>query len=54
MNDWKPYRNPGYTGDRHDDRPEKLSRDQAGVLGFIVGLLFCMTIDLFFTGMTGG
>jgi hypothetical protein len=46
MIDQKPRIAPGYTG-RHDDPPAKLTAEQAGILGFIAGLMLMLTIILF-------
>jgi hypothetical protein len=46
MLDFKPSRSPGYTGNRHDDPPKKLSREQFGILCFVVGMMFALTLSL--------
>lgn len=51
MQDFKPYRESGYTGNRHDDKPAKLSAEQAGIIGFIAGMLLVMTISLVVGGV---
>lgn len=51
MNDFKPILRPGYTGNRHDDKPEALTAEQAGLLGFVTGMAFIMIITLLFRGL---
>ena len=46
MGDFKPVINPGYTGQRHDDKPESLSREQVGVLSFVAGMMFFALISV--------
>lgn len=50
MLDQKPRVNPGYTG-RHDDKPEKLSREQFGILCFVTGGMFVLTLSLMLGGV---
>jgi len=47
LKDFKPELYPGYTGNRHDDPPAKLSAGQAGMLGFVAGMMLVLTISLF-------
>ena len=48
MQDFKPLLNPGYTGNRHDDKPDALSKEQIGVLSFVFGMMFMAVISLAF------
>ncbi len=50
MLDQKPRVNPGYTG-RHDDKPEKLSREQVGILSFVAGMIFAITLSLMWSSV---
>lgn len=51
MTDQKPRINPGYTGNRHDDKPESLTAGQAAILGWVVGMMMMLTISLFVGGL---
>jgi hypothetical protein len=46
MQDMKHLRSPGYTGNRHDDKPETLTKEQVGILSFVAGMLVMMTVTL--------
>lgn len=46
MLDQKPRINSGYTGNRHDDKPDSLTKEQIGILSFVAGLMFAITISL--------
>lgn len=50
MLDFKPFRQCGYTGNRHDDRPDSLTKEQVGILSFVAGLMFAITISLLLGG----
>lgn len=45
MLDFKPFRDSGYTG-RHDDKPERLTAGQVGVLSFVAGMMFAITLAI--------
>lgn len=46
MRDFKPELYSDYTGNRHDDPPKKLSREQFGILCFVVGMMAAITLSL--------
>jgi len=54
LQDFKPLRSPGYTGDRHDDKPEALSAGQVGVMSFVAGMMAMMILTLVFRTLVGG
>lgn len=51
MLDFKPFRSSGYTGNRHDDKPESLTAGQGAMLGFIAGAMMVLTLSLFVVGL---